>query len=57
MQILIVFRKSDRKVIAAFELNTIITEMNVIKIPGVDFILTSNRDLIFSDPNGQCWVK
>lgn len=57
MQILVVYQKTDRKVIVAFELMTIITEMNVLKIPDVDYLVTSKRDIIFTDPNGQMWVK
>jgi hypothetical protein len=57
MQILIVFKKSNRQVIAAFELQTIITEMNVLKIPDVDYLMTTKRDVLFTDSNGQLWLK
>lgn len=49
MQILVVFQKSDRKVIATFELNTIITEMNVLVIPGISYLMTTK--------NGEVYVK
>jgi hypothetical protein len=57
MQILVVFLKSDRKVIATFELKTIITEMNVLKIPEVDYLVTSKRDIFYTAPNGQVFIK
>lgn len=57
MQILIVFKKSNRQVIAAFEMQTIITEMNVLKIPDVDYLVTTKRDILFTDPNGMLWIK
>jgi hypothetical protein len=57
MQILVVYQKSDRKVIATFELKTIITEMNVLKIPEVDYLVTSKRDIFHNGPNGQLYVK
>jgi hypothetical protein len=57
MQILVVFRKSDRKLIATFELQTIITDMNVLKIPEVDYLVTTKKDVFYADPNGEYYVK
>ena len=45
MQTLIVFKEDTRELIAAFQLNTIITEMNVLKIPGVSFVVTVKKDV------------
>jgi hypothetical protein len=57
MQILVVYRKADRKLIVTFELQTIITEMNVLKIPEVDYIITSKRDIFYTAQNGQVYIK
>jgi hypothetical protein len=57
MQILVVFQKSDRKLIATFEINTIITEMNVLVVPGVTYLMTSKKDIFYTAPNGQVYVK
>lgn len=57
MQILVVFQKTDRKVLATFELKTIITEMNVLKIPEVDYLITLKRDIFYKAPNGQLFLK
>lgn len=57
MQILVVFRKSDRKLIAAFELNTIVAEMNVLVIPGVSYLMTIERDIFYTAKDGQVYVK
>ncbi|MFS0657447.1 hypothetical protein AB1L07_02315 [Niallia alba] len=57
MQILVVYQKSDRKVIATFELNTIITEMNVLVIPGVSYLVSSKKDIFCTANDGQVFVK
>ena len=57
MQILVVYQKSDRKVIATFELNTIITEMNVLVIPGVTYLMTTKRNIFYTAKDGQVYVK
>jgi len=57
MQILVVFQKSDRKVIATFELQTIITEMNVLVIPGVSYLVTSKKDIFHTAKDGTVYVK
>lgn len=57
MQILVVFQKSDRKVIATFELQTIITEMNVLVIPGVSYLVTSKKDIFHTAQDGTVYVK
>jgi hypothetical protein len=57
MQIIVVFRKSDRKLLATFELQTIITDMNVLKIPEIDYLVTSNKNVFYVDPNDEYYVK
>ena len=57
MQILVIFQKSDRKVIATFELNTIVTEMNVLVIPGISYLLSSKRNIFHTAADGQVYVK
>lgn len=57
MQILVVFQKKDRKLIATFELNTIITDMNVLVIPGVTYLMTLKKDIFFTGQDGQVYVK
>lgn len=57
MQILVVFRKSDRKLIATFELNTIVTNMNVLIIPEASYLITTNRNIFRTAQDGQVYVK
>jgi hypothetical protein len=57
MQILVVYRKSNRKLIATFEINTIITEMNVLVIPEISYLVTSKKDIFHTAPDGQVFVK
>jgi len=57
MQILVVFQKSDRKVIATFELNTIVTEMNVLVTPGISYLMTGKKDIFYTAKDGQVYVK
>lgn len=57
MQILVVFKKETREVIAAFELNTVITEMNVLVVPGVSHLISCKRDIFYTGQNGKVFVK
>ena len=57
MQVLVVFQKSNRKVLASFEVNTILTEMNVLKVPGVDFLVSSKKNIFRTAENGEVFVK
>jgi hypothetical protein len=57
MQILVVFKKFDRKLIATFELNTIVTNMNVLIIPEVSYLITTDRNIFRTAPDGQVYVK
>jgi hypothetical protein len=57
MQLLVVFNKLDRKLIATFELNTIITDMNVLVVPGVTYLVTGKKDIFYTAPNGEVFVK
>lgn len=57
MQILVVYRKSDRKLIATFELNTIITGMNVLLIPEVAYLITTDKNIFRNGGDGNYYVK
>jgi hypothetical protein len=57
MQIIVVFQKSNRKLIATFELNTIITEMNALVVPGITYLVTSKKDIFITASNGEVFVK
>lgn len=57
MHILVVYQKKDRKLIATFELNTIITEMNALVVPGVTYLMTIKKDIFFTAQDGQVYVK
>jgi hypothetical protein len=57
MQIIVVYQKSNRKVIATFELNTVITEMNVLAIPEVTYLVSSKKDIFYTAPDCQVYVK
>lgn len=57
MQILVVFNKETRQLIATFELNTIITEANVLVIPGVTYLITAKKDIFYLGTGGHYYVK
>lgn len=57
MQILVVFKKDTREVIATFELNTIVTEMNVLVVPDASYLVSLKRDIFYTAPNGKVFVK
>lgn len=57
MHILVVFQKKDRKLLATFNLNTLITEMSVLVIPGVTYLMTIEKDIFYTAPDGQVYVK
>lgn len=57
MHVLVVYNKKDRKLIATFELNTIITEMNALVVPGTAYLLTIRKDIFFTAKDGQVYVK
>lgn len=57
MHTLVVFKEGTREFIAAFQLNTIITEMNVLKIPGVSYLITLEKYIFYTAPNGTVFIK
>ena len=57
MQTLVVYQKSDRKLVAAFKLNTLITEMDVLVVPGTAYLLTLKDDLFVQKSDGQYYLK
>lgn len=57
MQIIVVFQKSDRKVIATFELNSFVTDMKVLVIPNVSYLVSFKKDIFYTGKDGQLYVK
>jgi hypothetical protein len=57
VQILVVFQKDTRQVIATFEMNTFITEANVLVIPGVSYLITFKRDIFYTGKDKKLYVK
>lgn len=57
MQILVVYRKSDRKLIATFEMENFIPNMNVLVIPGVAYLVSLKKDIFYTANNGEVYVK
>lgn len=57
MQIVVVFQKSDRKVIATFELNSFVTDMKVLVIPNVSYLVSFKKDIFYTGKDGQLYVK
>ena len=49
--------KKINKVIAAFNFNTIITEMNVLLILEAAFLLTTKKDIFREDPNREVFLR
>lgn len=56
-QYLVVYQKKDRKVIAAFGMNTFTTEMNVLVIPGVSYLVSFETDIFHTGPDGTVYLK
>lgn len=57
MQILVVYDKQTRKVIATFELNSISTEINGLVIPGLSYLVSYRKDIFHTAQNGDIYVK
>lgn len=57
MQVLVVYEKDTRKVIATFEFNTIVTEINGLVTPGTSYLISYRRDVFYTAPNGEVFVK
>ncbi|QTB21609.1 hypothetical protein J1907_17950 [Lysinibacillus sphaericus] len=57
MQSLVVYQKSDRKVIAVFEMNTFVIDMRVLVIPGVAYLVTLEKEIFYTAPDGTVYVK
>ncbi|WP_315074458.1 hypothetical protein [uncultured Clostridium sp.] len=57
LQTLVVFQKMDKKLIAMFKLDKIISGMNVLMMPGISFIITTEEDIFFKDKNGESYIK
>lgn len=55
MQTVVVFQKSNRKLLATFKLNRF-SDMEVLKIPGVEVLVTYESD-IFYVKNNEYYVK
>lgn len=56
MHIIITYNRSDMSVVSAFETNTVITEMNVLKIPEVNYLVTIKRDALYRDKYGKLFL-
>lgn len=57
MQTLVIYNREDRKLIATFKLNTIVTEMGALVVPGVAYLMTLNDDIFYKGTDGQFYVK
>jgi len=57
MHLLIIYYKKDLRVIAAFETNTILTNMNVLKLPDIGYTVTLERDCMYTHTDGTTRLR
>lgn len=57
MQILVVYRKSDKLVIGALKYNSFITEADVLMLPGHSYFITLKNDTMYTAENGHVYVR
>lgn len=57
MQILVVFKRDTREVVATFEFNTFVTDMNVLVTPEVSYLVSFKKDIFHINANGKVFVK
>ena len=57
MQILAVFWKDTRKLIACFDIHSVVTEMDALVVPGVSYVMSFDRDIFRTEPDGSVYVK
>ncbi len=57
MQILVIYRKSDRQVIATFKYNSFIIEAEVLMLTGHSYLITLKKDAMYFAEDGQAYVR
>lgn len=57
MQILVIFIKETRQVVATFEFNTFVTESKILIVPGYDCLFSLDRNIFRTDSDGKTYVK
>lgn len=57
MQILVVYKIDTREVIATFDIGSIITEMKVLVIPGVSYLMSFKRDIFYAKSDSKIYLK
>ena len=57
MQISVVYEKEIRKMLASFEINTLITSANILLVSGITYLITTKRDIVYTAPNEIVYVK
>ncbi|WP_337530252.1 hypothetical protein [Zhenhengia sp.] len=56
-QVAIVYEKETRKLIATMEFRSIVTDCNILKIPGVEVVITMKVDGLFYVKDNEWHVK
>lgn len=57
MQILVVYKKSSRQVVATFEFSNFVTEMNALLDSELTYLVSFKKDIFYTTPNGCVYVK
>ncbi len=57
MQTLVVYRKSDNRVIAAFRYDTLLPDANVLMLPGYAYLITTKEIDFYQDHEGKYCVR
>lgn len=56
-QIAVVYDKETKQLLASIEFNDVITNCNILKIPGVDVVITMNVDGLFYVKDNKWYVN
>ena len=57
LQTVITYEKATLKVISAMQINTFITDANILKTPGYEVLITLKNDIIQLGLNNQMYLK
>ncbi len=57
LQTVITYEKTTLKVISAMQINTIISEANILKMQNYEVLITSKNNVIHLDERNQMYLK
>lgn len=57
LQTIITYEKATLKVISAMQINSFITDANILKMPGYEVLITLKDNVITLDESGHMYLK